>query len=166
MIAYWKCQRPRRIWHTVVKMGDCRTAWHVVPLFINRFWPPGRSFNTCSAEIQMESRSKVSLYKLELFRRSGAVGIYTFFAGFEPVRSELLPESTLHSPSIVHAWIATVVQNFVVHETRRCSRLLKDRNIFGNMPQITKSQLVETVSRFVEYWMHEELSIPPCLSGW
>lgn len=59
----------------------------------------------------------MSFDKFDLFCWSRALEIYASFAGFHPVRIELLTDSTLLSFSKRDACITTVVQSFVMQET-------------------------------------------------
>lgn len=55
-------------------------------------------------EVQVESRSMVSLEKLELFLRSGAVRVYNVLAWLISESSDLLADGTVLSPGRLMAW--------------------------------------------------------------
>lgn len=100
-------------------------------------------------DMQTESRSENCLDKLELSRRPVAVGIYTIFAGLDPVLSKLLLQTTLTSLARVDLWIAKVVHTCTLQETRGGCRRKQYVDIFGQILQVATSQQVGTVQRFV-----------------
>lgn len=84
---------------------------------------------------------------------------YTYFTGFDPVRSKLLLDDTMLQLARLDAWIAIIVLNLAVQETQGNYGQKWNLDLFGKIIQVATGQLAEALCRLIEYLEHQDLCI-------
>lgn len=100
--------------------------------------------------------------KMCIFKTTKALEVYHQFLGYRPKMDGTFSTTSILSLCRIDAWILTVIEHIDSGEGRGGKRQKVYSDTYGKFLELATSQLIGSISEFVEKWEPEELTVPNC----